>query len=199
MNEDRLAGAAENLGGRATSAIGTLVGDDRMVARGDAHRVSGKLRNVLGSVWEVLGLEGGPLKRAAASLPHITHPTEITDHRKDKSMNEDEIKGGLRNVKGQVEKAVGDATTDTKWQADGVVDQVAGSAQKLYGRAKETVQDAVADAPNALSEANERVKDVASRGRALANDQLQDKPWVLVAAAGVVGYALSWILHGRRS
>ena len=113
-------------------------------------------------------------------------------------MNEDEIKGGFRDVKGKVEKAVGDVTTDTKWQADGIVDQVAGSVQNLYGRAKDKVQDVAADAPDALSDANERIKGAANRGRALANDQLQDNPWVLVAAAGIAGYALSWILHGRR-
>jgi len=56
-------------------------------------------------------------------------------------MNEDQIKGSLRNLKGEVEKGVGDVTSDTRWQADGVIDQVAGRAQNLYGHARVSTAD----------------------------------------------------------
>jgi len=198
MNRDRFEGAAENLTGRATSAAGTLIGSDQMIARGNTYRATGRVRNIIGSIWEALGLKGNPPAESAAFVRQASELAEATIFGKDTSMNENEIKGGLRDVKGKIEKAVGDATTDTKWQADGIIDQVAGSAQKAYGQAKDKVQDVVADAPDALVDAKERVKDVASRGRAVANDQLHDNPWVLVAAAGIAGYALSWVLHGRR-
>ena len=113
-------------------------------------------------------------------------------------MNEDQIKGTFRNVKGKVEKGVGDVTSDREWQVDGVIDQVAGGAQNLYGHAKETVGDVIDGAPHVLSDAGDRVREVAQRGRAIANDHVQDNPWLLAAVAGVAGYALSWILHGKR-
>ena len=194
MNRDRLVGAAENLAGRATSTTGTLIGDDRMIARGKARQVSGKRRNIAGSIRDLLGLKShAPTRRPAAANP------SPTPHRaKESIMNEDEIKGGLRYVKGKVEKGVGDVTTDTKWQADGVIDQVAGGAQNLYGRAKETVSDVIDGAPNVIADAGDRARDAASRGRALANEHVRDNPWMLVAGAGIAGYALSWLLHGRR-
>ena len=113
-------------------------------------------------------------------------------------MNEDQIKGSFRNLKGEVEKGVGDVTSDTRWQADGVIDQVAGRAQNFYGHAKETVSDVVDGAPHVFADAGDRARDLANRGRSLADKQVKDKPWVLVAVAGVAGYALSWLLHGRR-
>lgn len=113
-------------------------------------------------------------------------------------MNEDEIKGGIRYVKGKVEKGAGDLTNDSVWQAGGVVDQVAGGAQNLYGRAKDKVQDLVDDAPDALAQAGETARDIAVRGRNAANEQVRDNPWFWAAVAGVGGYALSWLFHGRR-
>ena len=184
MNKDRIAGAAENLAGRATSAAGRSLGSDRMVARGTAHRVSGKRRNILGSILDMLGIH--------------RRPAPLARSRKENAMNEDEIEGGLRYAKGKVEKGVGDITTDTKWQADGVIDQIAGGAQNLYGRARDRLQDAIEDAPDRLHDAGEHVRDVAQRGRRIADDQVRDNPWLLVAAVGVAGYALSWFIHGQR-
>ena len=113
-------------------------------------------------------------------------------------MNGDELEGGVRYVKGKMEKGVGDVASDTRWQADGIVDQVAGGAQNLYGRAKERVRDAIDDAPDVLHDAGDKVRDVAQQGRAVANDQMRSNPWALAAAVGVVGYGLSWLIHGKR-
>ena len=114
-------------------------------------------------------------------------------------MNGDRIEGGVRYVKGKMEKGVGDIASDTKWQADGIVDQVAGGAQNLYGRAKDRVQDIIEDAPDMLNDASDKVRDAAQQGRAVANDQMRSNPWMLAAAVGVVGYAVSWLIHGQRA
>ena len=113
-------------------------------------------------------------------------------------MNEDEIKGGVRYYQGKVEKGVGDVADSPDWQADGIVDQVAGAAQNLYGRARDKVHDVIEDTPGALADAGDKARDVARQGRAIAAGQVEDNPWVLVAAAAVMGYGLSWLVHGRR-
>lgn len=114
-------------------------------------------------------------------------------------MNEDEFKGGVRYVKGKVEKGAGDITDHTKWQADGIVDQVAGGAQNLYGRAKEKVKDVIDDAPAAYADASDKARDYAQQGRVVAREQVGRNPMALIAAAGVAGYALSWLVHGKRA
>lgn len=210
MNKDRFAGAAETLGGSAMASVGNLLGDAELERRGRKHRRDGKIRNILGSIREIVGFDAQPAVGTATS----------TKLQEDKVMNEDEIKGGVRYVKGKIEKGAGDITTDTKWQVDGLVDQVAGGAQNLYGRAKERVQDAIDDAPAAFADASDKVRDaaqqgrervldathqgrekareLAQQGRAVASEQAKQNPWALVAAACVVGYALSWLVHGKR-
>ncbi|WP_445191846.1 CsbD family protein [Sphingomonas sp. Tas61C01] len=113
-------------------------------------------------------------------------------------MNQDEIEGGVRYVKGKIEKNVGDVASSASWQADGIVNQVAGGAQNLYGRAKDHVEDLIDDAPGMLQEAGDRARHVASRGRDVANEQMKQNPWALAAVVGVVGYAISWLIHGKR-
>ena len=49
MDEDRIKGAATDLGGRAKDAIGSLIGDKRTQAEGKADQASGQLQNAYGS------------------------------------------------------------------------------------------------------------------------------------------------------
>ena len=114
-------------------------------------------------------------------------------------MNQDEVEGGVRYVKGKIERNVGDVASSTSWQADGIVDQVAGGAQNLYGRAKDHVEDLIDDAPTMLHEAGERARHVARRSRDMADERMKQNPWALAAVVGVVGYAVSWLIHGRRT
>ncbi|MEG3126176.1 CsbD family protein [Sphingomonas sp. GB1N7] len=138
--------------------------------------------------WDVM-------KRSLASSLHSRSQLLM----KDWVMNEDELKGGVRYVKGKIEKGVGDAVDSTPWQADGIVDQIAGGAQNLYGRAKEKVKDVIDDAPDALADAGDKVRDYAQQGRTVATEQAKRNPVALIAAAGVIGYALSWLVHGKRA
>jgi uncharacterized protein YjbJ (UPF0337 family) len=57
-------------------------------------------------------------------------------------MNDDRVIGTARNLGGRAQEALGHVTGDTKSQVEGVVNQVAGAAQDLYGQAKETASDA---------------------------------------------------------
>jgi uncharacterized protein YjbJ (UPF0337 family) len=120
-------------------------------------------------------------------------------------MNKDELQGGARYVGGKVEKTIGDAVESRNWQVEGVVDQVAGGVQHAYGRAKSIVDDVVDSAPELAQESGDRLKaaaanasNAAQHGGKVAVDTVREQPAVWALAAGVAGYALAWLVHGRR-
>lgn len=120
-------------------------------------------------------------------------------------MNKDEFQGGARYVGGKVEKAIGDTVNSRDWQVDGAVDQVAGGAQNLYGRAKSAINDAVDGAPELAEkigsearDAGERAAEVARRGAASAQASAQEAPVLWALGAAAVGYGIAWLVHGRR-
>ncbi len=49
MDEDRIKGAATDLGGKVKDAVGDLTGDAKTQAEGKADQVSGQLQNTYGS------------------------------------------------------------------------------------------------------------------------------------------------------
>jgi uncharacterized protein YjbJ (UPF0337 family) len=53
-------------------------------------------------------------------------------------MDENRVSGTAKNVGGKVEEGFGRVTGDTRMQAEGVVKQVNGAAQDLYGQARDT-------------------------------------------------------------
>ncbi|SFO19001.1 CsbD family protein [Sphingomonas sp. OK281] len=120
-------------------------------------------------------------------------------------MNKDEFQGGARYIGGKVEKAVGDTVNSRDWQVDGVVDQVAGGAQNLYGRAKSAIDDAIDGAPELADklgsearEATDREAAAARRGAASAQTSAQDAPMLWALGAAAIGYGIAWFVHGRR-
>ena len=133
-------------------------------------------------------------------------------------MNKNEFEGGVRYIGGEVEKAVGDTVNSCDWQVDGVVDQVVGAAQNIYGRAQSVAEDAIDAAPHFADKAREKLSDATDRSLDAAReglDHARDKAregkdavvrtvgdhtfaaWAVVAALG--GYALGWLIHGRRA
>ena len=57
-------------------------------------------------------------------------------------MDENRVAGTARNVGGKVEEGIGRVTGDTKAQTEGLVNQAAGTAQNLYGHARDSAADA---------------------------------------------------------
>lgn len=49
MDEDRIKGAATNVGGKVKDAVGSLTGDSKTQAEGKADQASGQLQNAYGS------------------------------------------------------------------------------------------------------------------------------------------------------
>ena len=74
-------------------------------------------------------------------------------------MSDDRMKGAARQAGGKVESTVGNLTGDTKTQAQGKMDDVAGQAQRAYGRAKDTVQDTASQAAGQAQQAYGRARD----------------------------------------
>ena len=57
-------------------------------------------------------------------------------------MDENRVAGTARNVGGKVEEGFGRVAGDTKAQTEGLVNQAAGTAQNLYGQARDSAADA---------------------------------------------------------
>ena len=54
MDEDRIAGAAANIGGKIKDAVGGLTGDTSLQAQGKADQVSGRVQNTYGSAKDAV-------------------------------------------------------------------------------------------------------------------------------------------------
>ena len=102
-------------------------------------------------------------------------------------MNEDQFKGTARNLGGKVEDEFGKMVGDTDIRSEGIIDQVTGAAQNIYGDAKELATTAYRQASPAVREGAQRAITVTRENTVLA-----------VLAAGAVGYALSWAFHGGK-
>lgn len=55
MDEDRITGAAQNLGGKAKDAAGGALGDTKLQAEGKADQASGTVRNAIGGAKDAAG------------------------------------------------------------------------------------------------------------------------------------------------
>jgi uncharacterized protein YjbJ (UPF0337 family) len=57
------------------------------------------------------------------------------------TMDENRISGTAKNIGGKVEEGFGRVSGDSKTQAEGIVKQVSGTAQDMYGQARDTASD----------------------------------------------------------
>ena len=54
MDEDRIDGAAKNVGGKIKEGFGKLVGDTKIEAEGKADQVEGKIQNTWGGAKDAV-------------------------------------------------------------------------------------------------------------------------------------------------
>jgi len=94
-------------------------------------------------------------------------------------MDEHRVKDAARNLGGNVEEGFGRATDDTKSQFQGVIDQAQGTAENLYGQAK----DAASDAAEGVRKAEISFEDT-------LRHTIETKPYTAVAIA----LGLGWLL-----
>jgi uncharacterized protein YjbJ (UPF0337 family) len=60
-------------------------------------------------------------------------------------MNQDELEGKMREVKGKAKQAAGDLTDDELLRNEGIQEEAAGEAQAGIGRARRKVGEAIED------------------------------------------------------
>lgn len=53
-DQDRIDGAAKNLGGKAKELAGNVTGDEKLKAEGKADQLSGKVQNAVGGLKDTL-------------------------------------------------------------------------------------------------------------------------------------------------
>jgi uncharacterized protein YjbJ (UPF0337 family) len=73
-------------------------------------------------------------------------------------MNEDQVKGKVKDVAGRIERQAGEWTGDPDKQVDGTLKQVEGKVQNSWGNAKD---DAKKAAEKGTNKTNERFDDSA--------------------------------------
>jgi uncharacterized protein YjbJ (UPF0337 family) len=130
-------------------------------------------------------------------------------------MDPDRIKGAAQDIGGKVQETAGRAFGDKQTQAEGVVRQVAGNAQNLYGQAKDNLSSAASSAQDLYGQARDNVSNAASsvsdyanqayrqasphaeRGTAIVRDRVGENPLTAVILAGAIGYLLALAIHGR--
>lgn len=72
-------------------------------------------------------------------------------------MNQDRVKGTVDETVGSAKRKAGELTNDTKLRVEGMAQQVKGKVENAWGRAKDAVQEANAEA-GAQHETHVRVK-----------------------------------------
>lgn len=108
-------------------------------------------------------------------------------------VDENRVEGGVRQAAGKVKGAVGDLTGDTKYQAEGRMDDVAGQAQRAYGRAKDTVRDTANQVSEGAGDyASSMLDQVEEYGDYLA-EQVDQRPITAVLIAAGIGFLFALI------
>jgi uncharacterized protein YjbJ (UPF0337 family) len=94
-------------------------------------------------------------------------------------MNEDRVAGSVRNLGGKAQEGLGRVAGDTKTEAQGVANQIAGAAQEVYGQARDGAAK-VADV----------ARDAGSSFEQLLRDTIEQQPYTAVAIALGIGWFL---------
>jgi uncharacterized protein YjbJ (UPF0337 family) len=102
-------------------------------------------------------------------------------------MDSDRISGTARNIGGKVEEGFGKAVGDVTREIKGKADQAMGSAQDLYGQAKDTASDAVEAAKQGVSDVEDYVRTT-----------IEQRPYTVVVAALCLGWMIGHIGSHRR-
>jgi uncharacterized protein YjbJ (UPF0337 family) len=109
-------------------------------------------------------------------------------------MDKDRIVGSAKDVAGKVEAAVGDMAGNAQTHATGHAREAAGTAQNLYGQAKDIARDAgdaaISYAKDAYQNSGETLRD----GSQAVAKTMQDNPLGALLIAGGIGFALALLM-----
>jgi uncharacterized protein YjbJ (UPF0337 family) len=94
-------------------------------------------------------------------------------------MNQDSVAGSAKTLGGKAQEAVGHTFGDMKTEVDGIVNQAAGAAQELYGKAKEGASDAA-----------ESVRQGAVDAEDFIRHAIEQRPYTTAIAALCAGWII---------
>jgi uncharacterized protein YjbJ (UPF0337 family) len=109
-------------------------------------------------------------------------------------MDNDRIAGSTRDFAGKVESTVGGIAGDAKTQAAGKVREATGTAQNLYGQAKDAARDATDATVSYAKDAYENSDDTFRDGSQALAQKVQENPLGALLVAGGIGFALALLL-----
>jgi len=107
------------------------------------------------------------------------------------TMDENRFEGTARKVGGKVEGVLGDLTGDTKLQAEGAIDKLAGSAQRAYGQAKDAVRGATGSMGDQASDYGAQVMDQLEEAGDYLAEQIDQRPMTAILIAAGIGFLLA--------
>ncbi len=100
-------------------------------------------------------------------------------------MDENRIAGAAKSVGGQAQESFGRVTGNAKTESEGIINEVSGAAQDLYGKARDQVSD-LADVTT------KKAQDTASSFEKALRTNIENQPYTAV----VIALGLGW-LFGR--
>lgn len=106
-------------------------------------------------------------------------------------MDEDRFKGAAQQAGGKIEGAIGSMTGDAKTQAQGYADDVAGSAQRTYGQAKDAVRDTASRVSDQAGDYGSQVLDQIEEAGDYLADSIEQRPIIAVLIAVGVGFLIA--------
>ena len=99
-------------------------------------------------------------------------------------MDENRISGTAKNIGGKVEESFGSVPEIPRLQAAGVARQLSGSAQDMYGQARDSVSDI-----------SDTARDTASSFEKLLRRTIETQPYTAVFVALGMGWLLGRMHH----
>ena len=109
-------------------------------------------------------------------------------------MDQDRIAGSAKDFAGKLEGAVGDIAGDAKTRAAGRVREATGTAQNLYGQAKDAAREATDATVNYAKDAYENRGETFRDGSQAIEKKVQDNPLGSMLIAGAIGFALALLM-----
>ncbi|MGY2053225.1 CsbD family protein [Methylobacterium sp. JK268] len=110
----------------------------------------------------------------------------------------DRITGAAREIGGKVQGAVGDLVGSHRDSAEGRMREAQGQAENLYGQAKDAVRHVADEAADYAEDAYAQSTRALRHGRQEVAEQVAEYPLASLLIAGLVGYGLALLVHGRR-
>ena len=116
-------------------------------------------------------------------------------------MDKDRIVGSAKDFAGKAESAVGNMAGDARTQGEGRFREASGTAQDLYGQAKDAARDAADAAVGYAKDTYDKSGDTFRDGSQAIAKSVQENPLGSLLIAGGIGFALALLMtrQPRRS